>query len=157
MAATKNIYKLPFKKRDFTCAVSDPRAHFAHGKHAIDFPLPEGTVILAPKAGIIVDIKVDSKKGGSNPKFVKYTNYITLQHSDGEFSQYVHLKYRGALVKKRQKMREGQPIALSGNTGYSTAPHLHFQVLRLNNTKVGWETLKIRFKEKIRVLKKFRR
>ena len=78
MALTKNIYALPFKKRDLIKAVSDPRAHFAHFKHAIDFILSEGTKILAAKSGIVVVIKVDSKEGGADPKYndIKYLNYI---------------------------------------------------------------------------------
>jgi len=151
MASTKNIYSLPFKKKDFIDAVSDPRAHFSYFKHAIDFGLREGTTILASRMGIVTDIKVDSKVGGADPKYnnIKYANYITLKHDNGEYSQYEHLKHRGALVKLGEKVRTGQPIALSGNTGFTTEPHLHFQVLKLNKTKIGWETLKIRFKEKI--------
>lgn len=76
---------------------------------------------------------------------------MTLQHTNGEFSQFCHLKHKGALVKSGEKVKAGQTIALSGNTGFSTAPHLHFQVFRLNKTKVGWETLRIRFKERIAV------
>ncbi len=153
MASTKNKYSLPMRKKDFNVAVSDPKAHFAHGKHSIDFPLPIGTNILAAKGGDVADVKVDSKKGGKNPKYknIKYLNYLTIHHAGGEFSQYAHLKHKGALVKVGDKVKEGQPIALSGNTGYSTAPHLHFHVLKLNKTKLGWETLKIRFKEKIQI------
>lgn len=64
-------------------------------------------------------------------------NYVTLRHSNGEWSQYVHLKYRGSLVKLGEKVRQGQPIALSGNTGFSAAPHLHFHVFKFNKTKIG--------------------
>jgi len=154
MALTKNIYTFPFKKKDLIEAASNPQAHFAHFRHAIDFVLPEGTKILAPKAGFVVDIKVDSKQGGPNPKYddIKYLNYMTIQHNNGEFSQYAHLKYKGALVKVGDKVKKGQPIAISGNTGFSTTPHLHFQVFKLNNTKIGWETLKIRFKERITII-----
>ena len=155
MALTKNIYSLPFKKKDFIDAVSDPRAHFAHFKHAIDFGLRERTKILASKAGKVVDIKVDSKKGGASPKYndIKYLNYMTLKHINGEYSQYAHLKYKGALVKLGKRIKTGQAIALSGNTGFTTEPHLHFLVLKLNKTKIGWETLKIRFKEKFKINK----
>lgn len=69
MALTKNIYALPFKKKDLVKAISSPRAHFAHFKHAIDFILPVGTKLLAPRAGTVVDIKVDSKEGGPDPKY----------------------------------------------------------------------------------------
>jgi len=156
MAYTKNIYSLPFKKKDLIKAISHPKAHFAHGKHAIDFVLPEGAIILAPKAGIVIDVKIDSKKGGADPKYndIKYVNYITLKHSNGEYSQYAHLKYKGALVKVGEKVKKGQPIAISGNTGFTTAPHLHFQVFKLNSSKIGWETLKVRFDERINVDRK---
>ncbi len=153
MAYTKSIYALPFKKKDLIKAVSHPKAHFAHFRYAIDFILPEGTVLLAAKSGKVIDVKVDSNKGGANPKYnnIKYLNYMTIQHSNGEFSQYAHLKHKSSSVKVGDKVKQGQPIALSGNTGFTTIPHLHFQVFKLNNSKVGWETLKIRFKEKIEV------
>ncbi len=150
---TKNIYVLPFKKKDLIKAISHPKAHFAHFKHAIDFILPVGTYILASKAGKVIDIKVDSKKGGSDPKYsnIKYLNYMTIAHNSKEFSQYGHLKYKGALVKVGDKVKQSQPIALSGNTGFTTTPHLHFMVFKNNNSKVGWESLKIKFKEKVEV------
>ncbi len=151
MSTTKNIYSLPISKKDFTFAVSDKRAHFGHSKYAIDFPLPEETKILAAKSGRVIDVKVDSNEGGQEKKYndLKYLNYITIKHFNGEFSQYAHLKHHGNLVKFGDKVRERQPIALSGNTGDSTEPHLHFHILKLNKTKIGWETLKIKFKERI--------
>jgi len=151
MSSTKNIYALPFKKKDSIIAISDPQVHFAPFEHAIDFIMPKGTEILASKYGIVAGIKVDSKEGGSNPKYnsIYYLNYMTLKHSNGEFSEYGHLKHNGALVKLGQKVKTGQPIALSGNTGFSDGPHLHFQVGRYCKTRIGIETLKIRFKEKV--------
>ena len=151
MISTKNIYLLPFAEKYFVDAVADPRAHFAHFKYAIDFGLAEGTEIIASKSGIVVDVKVDSNKGGMSQKYsdLKYLNYITLRHSNGELSQYAHLKYKGALVKLGDKVKAGQPIALSGNTGFSTEPHLHFQVFKRSKTKIGWKTLRIKFKKKL--------
>lgn len=152
MALTRNVYALPFGNNRVK-AISDPRAHFAHFRHAVDFLLQEGTEILAPKSGKVVDVKTDSKQGGPEPKYndIKYLNYMTLQHNNGEFSQFCHLKHKGAIVKIGEKVKAGQVIALSGNTGFTTAPHLHFQVFKLNKTKIGWETLRIRFKEKVDV------
>lgn len=159
MAKTKNTYALPFRKKGLIKAVSDPRAHLAHFKHAVDFILPIGTRVLAPKAGTVVGIKVNSSKGGPAQKYddIRYLNYMTIKHANGEYSQYMHLKHNGALVRTGEKVRAGQPIALSGNTGLSTAPHLHFQVLKINKkTKAGWETLRIMFKEKVSIDRKAR-
>ena len=85
---------------------------------------------------------------------IKYLNYITLKHDNGEYSQYGHLQYNSAFVKLEDKVEKGQPIALSGNTGFSSAPHLHFHVFELNKTKVGWESLKVRFDEDIEIDRK---
>ena len=151
MAFTKNKYALPFKEEVPNKAISDPRVHFAHFKHAIDFLLPEGTKLMASAAGTVVKVKVDSKEGGPDPKYKdpKYLNHITIQHGNGEYSYYSHLRHQGALVRVGDNIKEGQPIAISGNTGFTTAPHLHFCVFRLSDTEAGWETLEVDFKEKI--------
>ena len=51
-----------------------------------------------------------------------------ILHEDGSMALYAHLKPEGVEVRVGQQVRQGQRIALSGNTGYSTAPHLHFAV-----------------------------
>jgi len=154
MTSTKNIYALPLRKQDITIAASDERAHFGHGKHAIDFPIPEGTRILAAKSGKVIAVKDDSKEGGHTKKYKdpKYLNFISIRHTNNEISEYAHLKFRGAKVKIGDKVKTGQLIGLSGNTGDSTEPHLHFHIAKLNNSKIGWETLKIRFKEKLKII-----
>ena len=152
---SKNIYSFPLRRKDFTVAISDKRAHFGHLKYAVDVPISEGTKILAAKSGIVRGIKDDSKEGGYGTKYKdqKYLNYISIMHSNDEISEYAHLKHKGALVKKGQKVKEKQVIGLSGNTGPSTEPHLHFHVAKFNDSKIGWETLKIRFKERVWIRK----
>lgn len=150
---TKNIYVIPFRKKDLTGAMSDPRAHFAYFKYSIDFLLSEGSEILAALDGEVIAMKMDSKEGGFDPKYnnMKYLNYLSIQHSNGEYSEYSHLQHNSALVKVGDKVKTGQKIALSGNTGFSGAPHLHFMVFKLNKTKVGYESLEIKFNEKVDV------
>ena len=155
MALTKNIYSLPLNKKDIKIVVSDERVHFGHMKYAIDFSLPEGTKIFAAKSGTVIAVKDNSKEGGFKTKYqgIKYLNFISIMHTNGEISEYCHLKYKGAKVKINDKVKTGQVIGLSGNTGYSTEPHLHFHVAKLNKSKIGWETLKIKFNKKLKVLR----
>ncbi|MFA4887756.1 MAG: M23 family metallopeptidase [Candidatus Nanoarchaeia archaeon] len=153
MSLTKNVYVLPVKKKDLTLIVSDPRAHSGYIKEALDFIVPEGSLILASRSGKVIDVKMDSKVGGLDPKYADKANYITLEHENDECSQYVHLKHKGALVKVGDIVKRGQPIGLSGNTGFTSIPHLHFMVFEWDNSQVGWHSVKIRFKEKISVVR----
>ena len=150
MTKTKNLYSLPFSTDVKTIAISDPKAHYEHFKYAIDFLMREETSILSMRDGVVTEVKDDSTEGGLDPKYrddIKYLNYLTLQHNNGEYSQYCHVKYRGALVRVGDRVKERQDIARSGNTGYSSAPHLHVMVFRKNDTKIGWESLEIRWKD----------
>src|SRR5690606_17420941 len=70
------------------------------------------------------------------------TNSIYLLHDDGSFTIYAHLKHRSAVVAPGQRVAQGAIIAQSGNTGYSTAPHLHFAVLR--NGGMKWQSVPFR-------------
>lgn len=152
---TKNIYSLPLREKDIQIAISDKKAHTDHMKYAIDFPIPEGTKILATKSGNVAAVYNDSNNGGYSKKYKdpKYLNSISIMHAHGEFSEYLHLKYKGAKVKKGDKVKTGQVIGLSGNTGYTTKPHLHFHVVKFDNSKKIWKPLEIRFKEKLKILK----
>ncbi|KAG1443152.1 hypothetical protein G6F57_018191 [Rhizopus arrhizus] len=55
-------------------------------------------------------------------------NFIRVLHSDGSMALYGHLQAGGMRVRRGQAVQAGQPIGLSGNSGYSSAPHLHFVV-----------------------------
>ncbi len=154
MSSTKNTYLLPFNKRDLIKAKSDPRVHFGYLRHAIDFILPEGTPIVAVKRGRVAYIYDKSRYGGADPKYQdpKYQNVISIQHSHGEISEYAHIQYRSSLLKVGDAVKQGQKIARCGNTGFSTCPHLHFHIARLTDkSRVGWETLKPRWKVKLSV------
>lgn len=124
----KAKYILPVKKSAVTGIVKKNRAHVGPLKHAIDFIVPEGTPIYAARAGLVVFVKDSSKIGGTSKKFAAHGNMIQIWHKDGTFADYLHLKYKGAKVKPGQRVRQGQVIGYSGNTGWSAGPHLHFMV-----------------------------
>lgn len=105
------------------------RTHSKPGRtYAIDFTMPEGTAVHAARSGVVVDLKEDSSIGGADPSLIKEANYVTLCHDDGTFAIYSHLRKGGVRPRIGQKIRAGQVIGTSGNTGWSTAPHLHFEV-----------------------------
>jgi murein DD-endopeptidase MepM/ murein hydrolase activator NlpD len=127
-------YALPFAKGKRYKILQGQNTNFTHkgarSKYAIDFKMNIGQTVCAMKDGVVVSVKEDSNKGGRNKKYLNDGNYVMLYHNDGLFTQYVHLKKNGALVKKGDSVKKGQPIGYSGNTGMSTEPHLHFGVFK---------------------------
>lgn len=127
-------YGLPFLKGKRYKILQGQNTNFTHkgptSRYAIDFKMNVGQTVCAMKDGIVISVKEDSNKGGKNKKYLKDGNYVMLYHKDGLFTQYVHLKKDGVIVEKGDTIKKGQPIAYSGNTGYSTQPHLHFGVFK---------------------------
>lgn len=75
-------------------------------------------------------VKEDSKEYGPTRNFTKKANQIIVMHDDGTFAYYVHLDYNQVFVEEGMMIEAGQPIGLSGLTGFTTKPHLHFVVMR---------------------------
>jgi murein DD-endopeptidase MepM/ murein hydrolase activator NlpD len=101
--------------------------------YAIDWTMPEETPILAARAGVVAEVVDSFSKSGLTEDMKTKGNFIRIQHDDGSRALYYHLAHRGAKVKVGQRVAEGEPIALSGNTGYSATPHLHFMVEQFKN------------------------
>jgi murein DD-endopeptidase MepM/ murein hydrolase activator NlpD len=124
-------YRLPFKKDEAhqVCQGYNGRlSHRGEDRYAVDFAMAEGTTVCAAREGVVIDLKESSKTGGPNRKYRSLSNYVSITHPDGTVAEYDHLKYDGVLVKIGDRVTAGQSIGLSGNTGYSTLPHLHFGV-----------------------------
>jgi murein DD-endopeptidase MepM/ murein hydrolase activator NlpD len=125
------LYKLPFGK-GMSVSVSQgyhgDMSHKGLSAYAVDFPVPVGTPIYAAREGIVVGAEGGNNLGGARAEYRKYANYVIIEHSDGTMGNYYHLKHGGAAVAIGQKVRAGELIGYSGNTGYSSGPHLHFSV-----------------------------
>ncbi|GFD72220.1 hypothetical protein KUL113_16400 [Tenacibaculum sp. KUL113] len=102
--------------------------HSGASRFALDFAAPVGTPVLAAREGVVIDTKDDGDKGGPSPELAKYANYVVVLHSDGTTGEYYHLKHKGAAVTRGQTVQRGQLIGYTGNTGFSSLPHLHFAV-----------------------------
>ncbi|PWW31512.1 peptidoglycan DD-metalloendopeptidase family protein [Chromohalobacter israelensis] len=96
-----------------------------------DFAMRTGTPVDAPAAGRV--IKSAYQAGGAG-------NYLVIRHDNGYKTRYMHLSKR--LVSEGDRVEMGQKIALSGNTGGSTGPHLHYEVM-VNNRAVDAMRVKL--------------
>ncbi|MEM6377092.1 MAG: M23 family metallopeptidase [Bacteroidota bacterium] len=117
------------KKYKITQAYNGSFSHQSEdSRYAIDFNLAVGDTICAAQDGLVVNVLQENTKGGNNRKYEDFANYITIYHPDGYLTQYVHLKPNSAFVKAGEQVKKGQPIALSGLTGFTSGSHLHFNV-----------------------------
>lgn len=109
---------------------------------ALDFNLKVGDKIFAARGGKVVAVEEKFEQGCGTIECAKYNNKILILHSDGTFAEYLHLKQNGAEVNVGENISQGQMIGYSGNTGWSTGPHLHFAVFinRMDGKKHYIET-----------------
>lgn len=142
---TSFVYHLPYQKNKRHVLVQGYFSKYSHkNRAALDFKMKRGTTVCAAREGIVVRVKKDGNQGGWNKKYRPYGNVIVIQHADGSRAGYWHLQYNGAFVKVGDTVTQGQPIGLSGKTGYTLFPHLHFIVWKfdLNNQ---WQQVGTRF------------
>ncbi len=125
---TNYVYDLPFKKGTNYKVIQGYNGNFSHQtENAIDFLMPEGTEFTAARDGIVITVIQNNTKFCSNKNCVQYNNYINILHCDGTFANYSHLQYMGSKVNVGDKVKQGEIIGLSGNTGFTSGPHLHFR------------------------------
>ena len=139
----KNKIALPFPKEKVYEVIQGFNGKFSHtsmmSKYAIDFNLKIGDTITSADHGYVVGIIEKYKDFGTSGKWKQTdkSNYLTIYHPhSGLYSQYVHLNYEGALVELGDYVKKGQPIAISGMTGYTNVEHLHFNV-KIPSEKYG--------------------
>jgi murein DD-endopeptidase MepM/ murein hydrolase activator NlpD len=120
------------------------------GEYALDFKMKTGTTICAARSGIVIAMRENSDKGGLKPEMLSEGNYIIISHDDGSEAHYWHLQKDGVLVDVGDTIETGQAIGLSGNTGYSAFPHLHFEV---NETGKGQIPTRFHTKKGIKYLR----
>lgn len=133
------MYKYPFPKH-IERKPTQPKGIYAHAnypesKYAIDFLIPIDTPILAARKGIVWKIKDDSNEYGLDPAYATKVNFVAIDHGDGSYAEYVHLKHKGVIVEVGQKVEIGDILGYSGLSGSMDLPHLHFNVFKIANEK----------------------
>lgn len=139
------VYDLPFQKGRTVEVYQGNNGRFSHqGENAIDFALDIGDEVFSAREGVVFNKVEHNDKSCKSESCNLYNNYITLYHEDGTFAEYTHLKKNGVIVNVGDKISKGDLIGYSGNTGWTTGPHLHFVVYQVN--KEGQRiTLKTKF------------
>ncbi|MBK8609542.1 MAG: M23 family metallopeptidase [Chitinophagaceae bacterium] len=142
---TSFVYHLPYGENSNHLVVQGYFSMYTH-KHraALDFKMKKGTKIFAARDGIVLRLKEDGDKGGADAKFRPYGNYVVIQHADSARTGYWHLQYNGVLVNVGDTVKQGQVIGLSGKTGYTYFPHLHFIVWKTDGNG-KWTQIGTRF------------
>lgn len=135
-----SVYPLPWRGGPFRLT-QGPGGRYSHtgpkGRYAMDVAMPVGTPIIAARGGIIIKTENNQTGRGSNPA----GNFVRVLHDDGTMGVYLHLKQHSVQVREGQRVRTGNLLAKSGNTGNSTGPHLHFVVQK----NIGLNTVSIPF------------
>lgn len=128
---TQYMYRFPFKsgkKYELSQGWNGKRTHKSdQSRYAFDFQLNVGEPVHAARAGLVVKaIGRFTRQGGAELR--NAANRIVILHEDGTLATYAHLAYRGVLVKPGDRVETGQQIGISGLTGFTSGPHLHFVV-----------------------------
>lgn len=141
------VYRAPYALgQSFPVSQAYPQgnSHRGVGAHAVDFAMPEGTAVHAARAGVVVEIAYKSFRGGTSEADAERANLVRIMHADGTFAVYAHLAPNSVRVRPGDAVKLGEYIADSGNTGFSSGPHLHFAVER--NTGFALEALPVLFR-----------
>lgn len=146
-------YLLPWAGGEIHSVTQGEETSFTHNgaaAYAYDLDLNYETVVAA-RSGRVTMVRQDSNVGGCDGAYSSMTNYVVIDHGDGTSGAYLHLAYNGVLVQPGQLVEQGQPIAISGETGVTCGadggpgPHLHFQVQRTQPAMYFTQSLPVAF------------
>lgn len=126
-SAPSGYYVRPTPGR-ITSSYGSRRGSFHYG---IDMGGARGTAVVAAASGTVVQVVSYCREGASSCGG-RYGNYIVIEHPNGQQTRYAHLQKVNVSVG--QSVGQGQKIGALGNTGRSTGPHLHFEVIKSNGS-----------------------
>ncbi|MEE9208324.1 MAG: M23 family metallopeptidase, partial [Gemmatimonadota bacterium] len=127
-AGLEPLYVLPFgigQAFELTQGNCASPSHAGRFRYSFDFRMPMGTPVLAARAGQVLTVRSGQPDGTNR---TGDENLVVVQHEDGRFSRYIHLQQGSIRVAVGDRVLARDTLALSGNSGQSRFPHLHFDV-----------------------------
>lgn len=140
-------YRAPFvlaQRFQVTQAPPDAVTHVdPSSRNAVDIAMPVGTAVYAAREGVVINVAARHFRTGLNLQSIDQANFVQIMHDDGTYAIYAHLQLDTVRVRPGQRVARGEYIANSGNTGFSSGPHLHFVVL--HNVGLRSESVPVTF------------
>lgn len=139
----------PFARGDsypISQGLDDDQTHQdAANRYAVDIVMPLGTPVLAARGGTVMDSEDGfPDRGRKDERLLEKANFVRILHEDGTMAVYAHLRQHSVRVRPGMRIPAGHRIAASGNSGFSSGPHLHFVVQM--NIGMALESLPLRFR-----------
>jgi murein DD-endopeptidase MepM/ murein hydrolase activator NlpD len=141
------LYRLPYGTAVSFPIIQGYGARLSHRgteRFTLDFGMPVGTPVHAARGGLIVLVEDSHALGCAREECGRFANFVVVLHTDGTTGEYFHLERGSVQLRIGDRVARGQQLARSGDTGFRTAPHLHFGVYRTDRDG-GTESLAVRF------------
>ena len=146
------VYRLPFQEgQSYAVTQAYGGKLTSHNNrenlYAVDFAMPRGMPVVAARGGVVIDATFRHQEGGFDIRFLDKANTVAIVHEDGTVAEYAHLSPGPEIVTLGQRVKPGDLIGHSGNTGYSSGPHLHFIVSKpaVTDGKVTRQSVPVTF------------
>ena len=141
------VYRLPYADDASFEVLQAYGSHFSHRGteyYTLDFLMAEGTPVLSARDGIVTEVESTHHRSCFTDGCDRLANRVVIRHSDGTYALYFHLAPGSVAVERGQHIRRGDQLALSGNTGFTTTPHLHFGVY-VRGSDAELQSIPVRF------------
>lgn len=145
LIATTGGYRMPFPPSEQWIISQPPYGSYSHWgrtQHAYDIAPRSGGCVVAMRGGVV---HAFDRGYGQTPNLRIFGNYITVEHDDGEYSHYGHLRTGTFRVRTGERVEQGQALAIAGTSGYSFGVHVHAQVTK--SFSISAQSIPFRFEE----------
>jgi murein DD-endopeptidase MepM/ murein hydrolase activator NlpD len=147
------LYRLPYGNHVSYAVLQSYGSRLSHRgaeQFTVDFRMPEGTLVHAAREGIVALVEDSHAVACWSAGCGRFANFVVVVHEDGTTGEYYHLARGSAMVAVGDDVARGQALARSGNTGYTTGPHLHFGVYRASLS--GAQSIAVRFLARVGIV-----